>query len=207
MSNIKSIAQICIKEPILGSVSGNCVLCGRKTEKGHKIDFSDNFTGFSYLQIGDTICEYCFTFIKNQDFRRKSWIATQEKVIFLNKKEILGYILNPPEPPFSIYITSTGQRQGWLDGYRQGINFSNTTFFILTDFVGLVQARKDLALKMNELISFLRDKKITKEQLLSGLYTTGIYMKAVQEGWEEKLSIARKFAKNQLWEVIVYVHD
>ena len=205
LKSVPSIAHLCIKEPIRGNKKGVCVLCGKETQYGHKSDFSDNFTGYSYLQIGSTLCEHCYTFVKNQDFRRKSWLATEEGVVFLQRKETLHYLLHPPNPPFAIYITLSGQRQGWLNGYRQGVNFNTRRYYVMTDFASLVEVEQEKAQYLYELISKLREKKVTKQELLSGMFSVSHHMQAYIEGWEDVFLEAQKYIKNPLWEVIVNV--
>ena len=54
--------------PTPGDKKGRCVICGRETEHGHEIDFSEKFTMWSALQEGEVICEHCYTMARNQDY-------------------------------------------------------------------------------------------------------------------------------------------
>ena len=119
-------------EPQKGNKEGECILCGRHTEHGHEIKLSDNFTAWNVLQEGEVICEYCYTLVKNQDFRRHSWFLTEGEVRFLKRDEVLSVLQNPPEPPFVIYITKTGKKQGYLQLINR-VNYSRDRYAIAFD--------------------------------------------------------------------------
>jgi len=198
------ITHLCIREPVLGNKRGYCCICGEKTNKGHDVPFSNNFTGYSFLTHGDCVCPYCFTFFKNQNFRKKCWIATEKEVLFLKRQECEKYLLFPPDPPFAIYITQSHQRQGWLSGL-QFVSFEKERFYILTDFVDVVFANLEWIKKIHFLIEKLRERKVGKEQLRAGEFSMYIYKKAIQQGWDDLLEEAKKYAKQPLWEVMLYV--
>lgn len=197
------ITHFC-REEVLGDKEGYCCICGDKTQNGHTISFSNNFTGYSFLAHGDCICPRCYAFFKNQDFRKKCWIATQKEILFVGRHECEKYLLSPPEPPFAIYITKSHQRQGWLSGL-QYVSFSKEYFYILTDFVDVVVADLEKIKQLYSLIQELRGKKISKEQFKSGEFSMYIYKKAIQEGWDKLLTEAKKYIKKPLWEVMLYV--
>lgn len=199
-----AISHICA-QPVYGDKQGKCVLCGIETTAGNEINFSDNFTGYSYLCYGDVLCEYCYGFVKNQQFRYHSWIASKGDIKFLQRNECLDYIINPPDPPFAFYITLTNKKQGWLEYYRQAVNYSKNRYVLLTDFAGVVFVELEEAKKMNDIVVFLREKKMPKAQLLQGEFSISLYKKAIEEGWEEYIVEARKNTKKPLWEVIVNV--
>lgn len=203
---MKMLTQLCVQQPIEGKHKGLCCICGCETDKGHKPSFSDNFTGYSFLTHGNCMCPYCYSFFKDQNFRRKSWLATIEKVRFLQRLECREVILNPPSPPFFIYITQTGQRQGWLSAMRF-INHNQKRFYISTDWVGHFLADRDEAQKMHMMISELRAKGINKTALRTGEYTMKQVRTAIENGWHEILLNAKKQVKNPLWEVMLYVAE
>lgn len=200
------ITYLCIKIPLKGDREGICVVCGGKTEEGHPLPFSDNFTGYSYLTYGDCMCPHCFTFFKDQNFRKKSWVVTEKQVNFLKRCEIIAEIIDPPEPPFAIYITQTGQRQGWLNGMKF-INYSQDRFYIMTDFAGCILADRKEAHIMNEIIKALRVRKVSKTQLRTGDFTMYIYKKSVENNWQHLIDEARKHIKKPLWEVMLYAAE
>lgn len=97
-----------------GKIKGDCVVCARKTDHGLDVDFSDNFMSWNLLFEGNCICPNCYELTRNQDYRRTSWVASRNGVEFLRRDEILRFLQRPPRPPFAIYITKTGKKQGFL---------------------------------------------------------------------------------------------
>ena len=205
------ITHICVKSSDIkmkGDIIGDCVVCGNSTNEGISIkkSFSGKFTRNYNLCYGDCVCPFCFEFLKNSDFRKKSWVATKDKVIFGKRAEIRTYIFNPPKKEFVIYITKTGKRQGWLDGIHY-INYTSERFYILTDFAGAIYANRDEAIEMYEVVKLLRSHKISKTQIITGEFKVYTYKKAIQDGYEDLLKKVKKYIGNPLWEVIVYVAD
>lgn len=200
----RSLPFLCIKSPISGNIEGECCVCGVNTNEGHKKPFSNNFVGFSFLTLGDCVCPWCYAFFKEQSFRRKSWIATAETVVYLKRVDCLQYILTPPEPPFFIYITQSGQRQGWIDALRI-VNYNRDNFYISTDWTGCFCASKDKIRVYYEIISILRSLKISKTAIRTGEYTMFQYKQILQQKYEKLLQEARKYVGEPLWEVMCYV--
>jgi len=201
-----TIPELCIKSPELGNEKGYCCICGKQTKIGYKFSLSDNFTGFSYLKFGNLFCPYCYTFMKNQNFRKHCWLATQDEILFLKRNEYLPYLLNPPKDPFAFYITKSFKKQGFLSGF-QYVNYSQENYIVLTDFVGNVLINLNMAKKMSKLIEFLRERKVSKTQLTTGNYTMFIYKKAINEGWDKKIEETKKYIREPLWEVLCYVES
>jgi len=182
-------------EPKPGDKKGQCVVCGCTTEKGHKIDFSNNFTAWPDLQAGNVICEYCYALVRDQQYRRKSWVVSKEGVKFLKKDEILDVLLNPPEPPFGIYITKSGKKQGFLKIINR-VNYSRKHYFIAFED-NLIYVDVELLKRMVEVAKTARSLKFSKTELLQGARTYH---------WEhEELCGSIEELKNMpLWEVVVF---
>ncbi len=181
--------------PTLGGRKGRCIICGRETEHGHKIDFSENFTMWSALQEGEVICEYCYTLARNQEYRRKSWVADKDGIRFLKREEILSTLLEPPEPPFVIFITKSGKKQGFLL-LTNRVNYSRDRYFIAFEDQ-LIFVERALLKRMVEVVRKARELKFSKTELLQGPKT---HHWQYSELCEEILS----FLRNPLWEVVVY---
>ncbi|MFZ5986369.1 MAG: hypothetical protein ACOYWZ_04475 [Bacillota bacterium] len=203
---METITQLCIKEPKEGKIKGKCVVCGNSTETGHPYPFSDNFSGYSYLFNGDCTCPYCYEFFKAKNLRMKSWIVDMEGIKFVKRLEFREYILNPLSPPFGMYLTKGGKKQGWLSGLKY-VNRSREKFYVMTDFVDTVFIEKKEAIKMDGIITRLREKKVGKTQLLSGEFNPINYRKAMQEGWLYLLEEARKNIRKPLWEIMIYISE
>ncbi len=200
------ITYLCVKQPVRGNLEGICVVCGVETKEGHKNTFSEKFTAYSFLTHGNCMCPHCFTFFKDQSFRKKSWITTEKEVKFLKRLECEQYIFNPPSPPFAFYITQSGQRQGWLSGMRF-VNYSNNQFYILTDFVGCILVQRKEVEEMHKLIRLLREKGISKTQLRSGEFNMHIYKKAIEGNYHNAIESIKNHIKKPLWEVMLYVAE
>jgi hypothetical protein len=188
-----------------GEEAGTCILCGVETEEGFPVEFSSTFTAFSHLAYGNVLCPSCNAFFRNQDFRRRSWKITPCGVEFLKREQVLEFLTTEEKPiPFAVYITSTGQKQGWLQGFRY-VNFSKQKFFIHTDFVGCVLAEYRQVVEFAELIKFLREKKVSKTELTSGEFSMYTYRRSIENNFELELRKAKEFVSQPLWEVMVYV--
>jgi len=179
--------------PNEGCVKGRCIICGFSTDRGYKIDFSDNFTAWNLLQQGDCICEYCYTLIKNQEYRRKSWIATTGGVRFLKRTEILPTMLNPPVP-FVMYVTKTGKKQGFLHLINR-VNYSKYKYFIAFDDELIFVDRRKLEHLVN-LAKTARMLKFSKSDLISPSVKCWKHREVCEE--------IMKVRDNPLWRVVVY---
>ena len=205
MKKSLTIPRLAIKDPkIKGELKGKCIYCGKMSKIGLKIGLSNTFTAYSQLFNGNLICEYCWEFIKTNTFRSRSWIATQDKVNHLKRLEILNYLLNPPKPPFAIYITKGGKKQGWM-GNLFLVNYNSINYWIITDWSGAIYANKEIIKIYSEMIKKLREVKISKTSLTSGSPAMKDYERAIKNGLENEIKQSIKEAKNPLWEVIVYV--
>ena len=170
-------------------------MCGFETERGHDIDLSDNFTAWNLLQEGNVICEHCYSLLRNQNYRRKSWVADSHGVRFLQRGEILDALLDPPKPPFAIYITKTGKKQGFLHLINRP-NYSRERFFIAFDD-SLVFVERGKLREMVEVARRARRLKFGKAELLGDIKV---------KHWEHRELCEKilSFSKNPVWEVVVY---
>ena len=181
-----------------GSINGICIVCGRKTDRGLKVDFSDNFTNWNLLQVGDCICPQCYELARNQVYRRKSWIATKEGITFIQRKDFLNVLLSPPDPPFGIYLTRTYQKQGFFLIINH-VNYSRKKFFVAFDDQLLTIDRKKLQ-EMTTIARELRAHKVKKEELRTGIFSPNTYARVSLDLLEK----ARNFAGDPIWELVVY---
>ncbi len=192
--------------PTYGKLSGECVLCGRRTERGHPVEFSDNFTAYNLFREGNCICEHCYTLLRNQEFRRRSFVLSRDGVRFLSRVECREVLLCPPDPPFFIYITQSGQRQGWLSA-MQCVSYSRERFWVSTDFVGHFLVNLQELRRMDELILELRKVGVSKNSLRSGTLSAVEYRKLFEKNLTHLWDMAREYVKTPSWEVLCYVAD
>ena len=200
-----SIPELCISAPVNGDGIGTCIICGADTQHGHASPLSSSFTASSKLFGGNCACPHCNGFMKEPHYRKKSWLATQDGVVWLKPKECLRYILDPPEPPFVIYITKAGKSQGWLSNIH-GVSYSKERFILHTEWMGHFWAEATSAHSMNSLIIELRDHKITKAEL-RGMEKMHTYKRAIEEGWDNLLDVVKQYQRQPLWEVMVHVAE
>lgn len=181
--------------PTPGSRNGKCIICAHYTEKGHDVDFSGNFTSWNLLQEGNCICEYCYTLCRDQQYRRKSWVASLKGVRFLKRDEILPVLLEPPEPPFAVYITKSGKKQGFLHIVNR-VNYNKNHYCIAFEDSILFVERSSLR-EMVEIARQARNLKFSKSELLNG---------PSAKHWEYKELCMKieHLSRNPVWEVVVF---
>lgn len=200
------VTELAIKSPEKGDIKGMCTVCGKDTIEGKENPFSGTFTGYSYLTHGNCTCPHCYAFFKNPNFRKKSWIATNQGTNFIKKNECKNFILSPPKPPFFLYITKSHKRQGWLSALKY-ISYSKDKFYISTDWIGHFLADKNKANIMIKLIEELRRNKIMKKSLTSGVYTMKETRLSIENNYHDLIKKSKEYTKQQLWEVLVYVAE
>ncbi len=139
-----------------------CVLCGisgdgegeGEDEEMSRFKPSDNFTSWNLLGAGDSLCASCERIFTNQNYRRKSWVRSNGLAEFHKPKEMLPLLINPPEPPFYLYITASGQKQTYLQLFRKGANMNQNAFWIADEDAGLLHV---LPPRISELEAFARE--------------------------------------------------
>ena len=174
-----------------------CVICG-ENKPGVKYKFPDTFVQFSSLVSGSVVCNDCIKFLKDQTYRRRSWIIIDDKVEFLDKKKALQYLLNPPDKPFVFYITKTGKKQGFLRVLRRK-NYSRNRFIVAFDD-SIVFVDINDAMRFYEIIKDARRKGFSKSELLGNI-------KLKNYKHEEICEEIIKNKDNPLWKLLVYLVD
>jgi hypothetical protein len=114
-------------------------------------------------------------------------------------------LFSPPEPPFAIYLTRGGKKQGWI-GLMHCVTYSKDLLWIGTDWLdrpvslerSYIESRLPLAVE-------LRERRVPKSVLAQGSLSPKIYQRAVTEGWVDKLDKALTLACDPRWEVILHV--
>lgn len=144
-----------------------CAVCGLN-EGLYDIEFSDNFVSYSEIFNGGKVCEKCYSLLKDQKYRRSSWIMTQDGVKTLDKSEILDMIVNAPEGSL-IYVKSRGQKLAFLKALRHR---SSRKYVVLCgEDEGMVLISRE---KLRELVDKARKAMslgLRKKDLLEGCST------------------------------------
>ena len=198
-----------IDRPTFGDASGVCYLCSAETMVGHAKDPSSSFTAWAQCFGGDVICEYCYSMLKDRRFRQRSWMATPGTVRYTTQDDrewLLPALLSPPEPPFAFYVTVSYKKQGWITLLNR-VSYSGNHYWCGTDFAdAAVAMHVDKIRDWSALLDVLREQKIPKSALVSGMYGPHHYRRAMDTGILPELERARLLAGNPAWEVVVNVH-
>jgi len=164
---IKPLTHL-IKPEKLGNLKGRCIFCYQFTQHGFSIDeIPDTFTDWDKVltSSSNVVCEYCFMFLKNPDFRRRSWIIYNNQIHFLkSRKEVLKFIQDPPNPPFAIYVIKQGKKHGWIQMMYKGVNYSREVLTIGFEDELITFNRLDF-IQLIKLLQEVRRKEVKKEDL------------------------------------------
>ena len=188
-----------------GNIAGRCVVCGILVEDGLPISVSDNFSGWGYFYSGECFCPHCAAFFNDQTLRKRCWVATKAGFQFMKKAEVLPFLLDPPDPPFFIYVTKGGQRQGWLSALKL-LNYSRERFFVSVDWLDQpVWFGLEDVCQMHHVITELRARKIPKKVIQTADFGMHWTQKALDEDWYWAIEAATKNKNQPEWEVMLYV--
>ena len=190
-----------------GGCEGKCIACGKQTARGIPARLPDTFTAAYKLYNGNTLCEYCAPLFKERALRSRSWVASQNEFRYIQRSEWLATLVEPPEPPFAIYLTLSGQKYGYLSLIRR-ISTNRDRYWLGTDWheSPILISRVQIA-EFIPIAQQLRMHGVPKTQLLTAQFSPAVVAKAIQEGWEALLSAVEQLSGNPTWEVIVYAVD
>ena len=190
-----------------GDCTGKCIACGKHTAHGIPARLPDTFTAAYKLYNGGTLCECCAPLFKERSLRNRSWVASQTEFRYIQRNEWLTTLTEPPEPPFAIYLTLSGQKYGYLPLIRR-ISTNRDRYWLATDWQEspILIHRAQLA-ELTAIAQQLRTHGVPKTQLLTAQFNPTIVAKAFKEGWEALLGAIEQLSGNPIWEVIVYAVD
>jgi hypothetical protein len=191
-----------------GTVRGICYLCGGATDAGYAEPPSDNFTAWASCYGGAVLCPLCRAVLHDRRFRATSWLATTAGVRFATRDDRLWLwqaLVDPPAPPFALYITRGAQKQGWLTLTRY-VSTSQAHYWVGTDWTDRpVPCAQPWMVQHALLVTRLRERGLSKTALCDGAYTMKHYERAIAEGWRPDLDAARALAGDPRWQVLVHV--
>jgi CRISPR type IV-associated protein Csf1 len=199
LSKLLCSARTIETEP--GCFSGECILCGLETDKGHKAELKDTFTAYDLIQGGSCICPECWHVYNEQMYRKKAWVVTASTFTEIKRDGAKELLLNPPEPPFVIYLTQTWKKQGWLNLINR-VQESKTNYTIGLDY-DLVEVNTQKLGEYCNLIVELLEKKIMKTELQTGQLKAKSYEKL---GYDmELIEKIKMLVGNPLWNLAIFV--
>lgn len=187
--------------PDQGDLTGSCILCGLETVHGHKAELKDTFTAYDLIQGGSCICPECWHVYNEQMYRKKAWVVTPLTFLEVKRDGAKELLLNPPEPPFVIYLTQTWKKQGWLNLINR-VQESRTNYVIGLDY-DLIEVNTTKLEEYCTLISELLEKKIMKTELHTGQLKAKSYEKL---GYDmELIEKIKTLVGNPLWNLAIFV--
>lgn len=189
-------------EPSKGSIQGTCVFCGCESDNGHpKKIISDNFTAWDRLAGGNVVCPECNHVYTEPTYRKKAWVVTESTFTEVKRENAKELLLNPPEPPFVIYLTQSWKKQGFVNLINR-VQESQTDYIIGLDYE-LIEVNTKTLEKYCTLIAELLEKKIMKTELSTGNFKAKSYEKLGYDiGLVEKIKI---LVGNPLWNLAIFV--
>lgn len=189
----------------LGNNPGRCVVCGRNTQYGYPVEFSDSFMNANLLQVGEVLCEFCNTAVHMKSLRTSMWMVTPEQMRFFKRDEAKNIICNPPEPPFAIYITESYKKTGWQAmTARSAIAESRDVFPVGFDYNIVIIHRQDFQ-KYLDTIRQLLDMQISKNELRSGRLRISTIKRHGIEWARDVTQYLSSRVDNPIWNLAVYI--
>lgn len=203
MTNTKLIAQHLTLLECEEQAEKRCKICGETATKyfNSKKIISEKFNDLDACKckVSDVICVYCATCIKDASLRRSCFYADNEKLIFFKKNDIENLIFNlPVSPPFVFCFTQSFKKH---NSFKAKINYSSDKYYIESEG----KRFKFETRKMEQLYNVIKqayfDDLMSKEEILSGKYTTLIDVQKLIE-YEKIFSVHRG---NEYFDFLVYI--
>lgn len=175
-----------------------CIFCGAETPEDAKlIVFPETFTAYQLLQAGDKACERCAAMFADSKFRRNSWIV--QDGVFTVLKDPLEALLSLPDPPFTLYLTKTKRKHGWIRAVQNpALNVKR--FILVVDEEKIIFQAERYA----DLYRFARNlyaRRISKSIMLGGMPEPSVHRR-YGLSWAESFRL-RELQHDPLWRTVV----
>lgn len=193
-----------------GTDAGTCYICGRTTETGWRGGPSDSFTAWAGCYAGEVTCEGCHALLKDARYRRYTWLATPGELRIADAGRrgwVWPTVCDPPEPPFAMYLTTGGQKQGWISLVNY-VSESRESYYIGTDWTERpVPMQWAWVADHAEVVTALRALKVPRGVVAgSEVWSVSHLRRVTDAGLREHYDTARRLAGDPRWEVMVYAH-
>jgi hypothetical protein len=136
--------------------------------------------------------------LKDPVFRRNSWVIQGGS--FEVVEDPVGFLLDPPQPPFLVYLTRTRRKHGWILAVRNRV-LSRESFILVVDEEKFLFDRG----RFTWMVRFAADLKargVPRRVLLAGTVTASTARKYGLSRFEvEKLRLLKG---NKLWGVAAF---
>lgn len=178
-----------------------CIFCADRVEGGYPAELPGNFMSQQWLQAGDGICVRCHGFLKSAEVRRNSWIIRGFEMALDHLEPLkrpLETILDPPEPPFRLYLTRMKRKHGWIRLLHNPA-LSRICFPVSYE-EDLIRVNIEKVGEHYTLVSSLMDRGVTKRSLREGL--TPYEVKKRNITFQEVKEV-EKNRRDPLWRLVV----
>lgn len=196
------------RQPLIGNAVGTCYICSLPTEHGQRRAPSAAFTAWASCGSGDVLCPDCAATLNWRDVRMFSWLAAPDGVRFEGRGDrgwLWDVFAAPPDPPYAVYVTKSGQKQGWISGVRQIATAQSIP--VMTDWTDRpVMLRQSDWDAMAPLILSLRERGLSRNAL-NGAMTPSQWRAAIREGYDGEVRRAHQYIGDPRWEVLVHVSN
>lgn len=189
-----------------GPDAGDCSVCGRSTEQGHRREPSESFNAWDIVRAREAFfCEWCWAMLKHRPFRLHSWLVRESCAEFFPGPELhrLGHLLLDPPLPCAVYLTRGHRKQLWVALGRR-VSVDPRRLWVATDWTGVVLVDVTDGGPL-ELAERLLAHGVRRSTLVSGAPTADEWRRAITEGWRGDLEAALRRAGDPRWEVWVHV--
>lgn len=179
-----------------GESEGECFICGNFSNKGisTKIAIKKTFTDFSYCKNkkSDIVCEWCYFATSYKTLRMYGIFCNKDYgTLIVNQSDYKDIILNNNITPFIICVPSSGQK--WLH-YKAPVNTDINCLKVQFEDNVIYCTKKEFN-KTLIIIEYLLDNKITKSEILTGIYNHSKIIKLGVDNFkkiEDRLKQIRK---------------
>ena len=118
-----SLLDIVSPLPMEGDLEGRCAICGNHCKRANTLHIvSENFTNWPDLYAGDVFCCRCSRLLKDPIYRRSNWIADADGFRTFKRDEFSS-IIRSAKPPYSIFVTRSYKKHGFLHGIYSAVNW------------------------------------------------------------------------------------
>lgn len=144
-----------------------CFICG-VGEGVVEFEFSDSFVTYGDVFNGRMVCRTCHDLVRDQKFRRSSWVLAGGHVRILDRQGLLDALLNAPEGSI-VYVRSRGQKLTFLKALRH--RTTKNYVVVCGEDEGVVIARRERVRTFVERAREAHSLGIRKTEMLEGCST------------------------------------
>lgn len=188
--------------------TGYCFLCGEPMKQGMKLKkvFSNVFTDWNIAKnpSGTHVCPACcFSILTSKErygIRTFSNVANQERLWLPNRKELRGFLVKPPEPPFVINLAVSQKKH---IAFKGEVNYSRDIYTVMYEEMPVIINRYEFKKVLDLVEHFLYG--FTKTEISTGEYNQKRVLDFGMEAWELFEERIKPYRGNPLLDVTMFV--